>query len=95
MTLRHTAREKDPQRSHDDFPSRFLICLFICLSECVAIAADALWIMVRFIRMAAVTNLSLSDFPLMGNVARRAVDGGVGGSKMQLATLRVTRITSG
>ena len=48
----------------------------------MAISAEAFRIVVRLIRVAAVTNLSLGYLPLMRYMTRRAINRGVCGSKM-------------
>lgn len=53
----------------------------------MAISAKALWIVLGFIGVAAVTNLSLGHFPLMRHVTGRAIYSSVGRSKMELTTL--------
>lgn len=48
----------------------------------MAISAEAFRIVIRLIRVAAVTDLSLGHLPLMRNMTRRAINRGVCGSEM-------------
>lgn len=58
----------------------------------MAISAKAFRIVVGFIRVAAVTDLSLGHLPLMRQVTGRTVNRRVGGPEMEFATLRMTRV---
>ena len=67
-----------------------LLFFLVRQSKRMAISADCLWVVVRFIGVTARTNIPLGHLPFVGNMASRAVGGGVCRLKMQFRAVRMT-----